>query len=244
MFADHLLWKELFSGFVFSYPRFPFMWNVATIKPQEKLVQSILFWMIVNLGISYENKHFRPVRELNPSPLRYRCSALPTGSSSFCWFVFNPWSDFITAFPSDQLFNQFSEKTESGVIVNNNSLKKPIGRQSANSAPTVSRQVFLWSCSTWYYPLSSRRAREYVSTETIQTSMSSAIITHFLSKEVESSFRLSLFLSFTLWGEGQWDVVKQFANVWNFCVLKKRSNFWNSTSYSCQDTDLIQLYRI
>ena len=49
---------------------------------------------------------------------------------------------FITAFPSDQLFNQFSEKTESGVIVNNNSLKKPIGRQSANSAPTVSRQVF------------------------------------------------------------------------------------------------------
>ena len=37
---------------------------------------------------------------------------------------------FITAFPSDQLFNQFSEKTESGVIVNNNSLKKPIGRQS------------------------------------------------------------------------------------------------------------------
>ena len=55
---------------------------------------------------------------------------------------------FITAFPSDQLFNQFSEKTESGVIVNNNSLKKPIGRQSANSAPTVSRQVFLWSCST------------------------------------------------------------------------------------------------
>ena len=46
---------------------------------------------------------------------------------------------FITAFPSDQLFNQFSEKTESGVIVNNNSLKKPIGRQSANSAPTVSR---------------------------------------------------------------------------------------------------------
>ena len=55
---------------------------------------------------------------------------------------------FITAFPSDQLFNQFSEKTESGVIVNNNSLKKPIGRQSVNSAPTVSRQVFLWSCST------------------------------------------------------------------------------------------------
>ena len=220
------------------------MWNVATIKPQEKLVQSILFWMTVDIWISYE----KSISGLYGSWTHHLCDTgavlYQLGARNFVGSYLIREVMFITAFPSDQLFNQFSEKTESGVIVNNNSLKKPIGRQSANSAPTVSRQVFLWSCSTWYYPLSSRRAREYVSTETIQTSMSSAIITHFLSKEVESRFRLSLFLSFTLWGEGQWDVVKQFANVWNFCGLKKRSNFWKSTSYSCQDIDLIQLYRL
>ena len=220
------------------------MWNVATIKPQEKLVQSILFWMTVDIWTSYEKN----ISGLYGSWTHHLCDTgavlYQLGAHHFVGSYLIREVMFITAFPSDQLFNQFSEKTERGVIVNNNSLKKPIGRQSANSAPTVSRQVFLWSCSTWYYPLSSQRAREYVSTETMQTSMSSAIITHFLSKEVKSSFRLSLFLSFSLWGESQWDVVKQFANVWNFCGLKKRSNFWKSTSYSCQDIDLIQLYRI
>ena len=30
--------------------------------------------------------------EVEPWPLWYRCSALPTGSWSLCWFVINPWS--------------------------------------------------------------------------------------------------------------------------------------------------------
>ena len=47
-------------------------------------------------------KKSRPVRDLNPWPLRYRCSALPieltrankpTGSRSLNWFVINPWKD-------------------------------------------------------------------------------------------------------------------------------------------------------
>ena len=45
-------------------------------------------------------KKFKPVRDLNPWPLRYQCNDLPTdrvdkpaGSLSLCWFVINPWSD-------------------------------------------------------------------------------------------------------------------------------------------------------
>ena len=38
-------------------------------------------------------KKFRLVRDSNPWPLRYRCSALPTGSRSLNWIVINPWKD-------------------------------------------------------------------------------------------------------------------------------------------------------
>ena len=39
------------------------------------------FWVFTFLGLLLLNK-FRPVRDLNPWPLRYRCSALPTELTS------------------------------------------------------------------------------------------------------------------------------------------------------------------
>ena len=37
-------------------------------------------------------KKFKPVRDLNPWPLRYRYSALPTELTRLSWFQINPWS--------------------------------------------------------------------------------------------------------------------------------------------------------
>ena len=38
-----------------------------------------------------KKKKDRFVQALNPWPLRYRCSTLPTGSWSLSWFVINTW---------------------------------------------------------------------------------------------------------------------------------------------------------
>ena len=45
-------------------------------------------------------KKLKPIRDLNPWPLRYQCNDLPTdrvdkpaGSLSLCWFIINLWSD-------------------------------------------------------------------------------------------------------------------------------------------------------
>ena len=38
-------------------------------------------------------KKFRPELDLNPWPLRYRRSALPTENWSLFWFQINTWSD-------------------------------------------------------------------------------------------------------------------------------------------------------
>ena len=82
--------KNYLVGLYSLIQDFLFMRNVATIKPQEKLVQSILFWMTVDIWISYEKN----ISGLYGSWTHHLCdTGVPTGSSSFCWFVFNPWSD-------------------------------------------------------------------------------------------------------------------------------------------------------
>ena len=164
LFADHLLWKELFSGFVLPYPRFPFMWNVATTKPQEKLVQSILFWMTVDIWISYEKN----ISGLYGSWTHHLCDTgavlYQLGARHFVGSYLIREVMFITAFPSDQLFNQFSEKTESGgnceQQLPEKAYRSSVGQQCADCQPTG----FFYGVVLRDYPLSSRRAREYVST--------------------------------------------------------------------------------
>ena len=78
--------------FIFwSYEYMKILWELRGEELYERRASQLYtqLWQLWKESL----KKFRLVWDSNPWPLRYRCSALPTGSRSLNWIVINLWKD-------------------------------------------------------------------------------------------------------------------------------------------------------